>query len=61
MNVYLVAPIRDLFSEHPRAARCSAEQIAALLWVLRFVPEPVDPWRVAAALEPLDVERGAAA
>jgi hypothetical protein len=30
----MVAPVRDLFSEHPLAVRCSPEQITALLWVL---------------------------
>jgi hypothetical protein len=61
MSAYLVPPIRDLFSEHPRAARCSAEQVAALLWVLRFVPEKPEPFEVADALEVLDVEWGLAA
>lgn len=60
MSVYLVAPIRDLFGEHPRAARCSAEQVAGLLWVLRFVPEPAEPFEVETALEVLDIEREAA-
>ncbi len=61
MNSYLLPAVRDLFSEHPRAARLSPEQIAGLLWVLRYVPEPVEAFEVAAALEPLDVEREAAA
>lgn len=60
MSLDLLPAIRDLFSHHPRAARCSPDQIAGLLWVLRFVPDPVSPSEVAAALEPLDVERGAA-
>lgn len=60
MDLDLLPAIRDLLSHHPRAARCSAEQIAGLLWVLRFVPEPVEPYEVVAALEPLDVEREAA-
>jgi hypothetical protein len=61
VSVYLVPAVRDLFSEHPRAARCSAEQVAGLLWVLRFVPERPEPYEVADALEVLDVERGMAA
>jgi hypothetical protein len=56
----MVAPVRDLFSEHPLAVRCSPEQIAALLWVLRYVPEPVGNFEVEAALEVLDIEREAA-
>jgi len=65
VNVYLVAPIRDLLSEHPRAARLSPEQVAGLLWILCYVPDseaggPPDPFEVAAALEPLDIEREAA-
>lgn len=58
--VMILPAVRELFSEHPRAARCSPEQIAALLWVLRFVPDPVEPFEVACALDPLDIERGAA-
>lgn len=60
MEVELMPAIRDLFSEHPLAARCSPEQIAGLLWVLRFVPESVESWEVEAAMGPLDIERGAA-
>ena len=65
MNVYLVAPIRDLFGQHPRAARLSPEQVAGLLWILCYVPDseaggPPEPFEVAAALEPLDIEREAA-
>jgi hypothetical protein len=65
VNVYLVAPIRDLLSEHPRAACLSPEQVAALLWILCYVPDseaggPPEPFEVAAALEPLDIEREAA-
>jgi hypothetical protein len=61
VSAYRVPPIRDLFSEHPRTSRCSAEQVAALLWVLRFVSERPEPFEVADALEVLDVERGMAA
>lgn len=61
MSVYIVAPVRDLFSEHPLAVRCTPGQIAALLWVLRYVPEPVGNFEVEAALEALDIERGEAA
>ena len=61
MSAHLVPPIRDLFSEHPRASRCPSEQIAALLWVLGFVPERPEAFEVADALEVLDVERGIAA
>jgi hypothetical protein len=61
MSEHLVPPIRDLFSEHPRASRCPAEQVAGLLWVLRLVLERPEPFEVADALEVLDVERGMAA
>jgi hypothetical protein len=57
VSARLVPPIRDLFSAHPLAVRCSPEQVAALLWVLRHVPEPVGNFEVEAALEVLDVER----
>jgi hypothetical protein len=65
MSVRLVPPVRDLFSEHPRACRLSPEQVAGLLWILRYVPDdedaPPEPFEVADALEVLDVERGLAA
>ena len=57
----LLPAVRDLFSHHPLAARCSPEQVAALLWVLRFVPEKPAAFEVEAALEAVDVERGLAA
>ena len=57
MSANMVPAVRDLFSERPLAVRCSPEQIAALLWVLRHVPEPVGNFEVEAALEVLDVER----
>ena len=65
MSARLVPPVRDLFSEHPRACRLSPEAVAGLLWILRFVADeedaPPDPYEVADALEVLDVERGVAA
>jgi hypothetical protein len=65
MSVRLVPPVRDLFSEHPRACRLSPEQVAGLLWILRYVPDEEDalpePFEVADALEVLDGERGLAA
>ncbi len=66
MSAYLVPPIRDLFGQHPRrAARLSPEQVAGLLWILRFAPDehdaPPEPYEVVDALEVLDVERGMAA
>ncbi len=64
MSARLVPAVRGLFSEHPRACRLSAEQVAGLLWILRFVAEedgPPDSYEVADALEVLDVERGLAA
>ncbi len=65
MSARLVPPVRDLFGEHPRACRLSPEQVAGLLWILRFVPDeddgPPDPFEIAGALEVLDVERGMAA
>jgi hypothetical protein len=60
MSASLLPTIRQLFSEHPRAARLSPEQIAGLLWILRYVPEPVEAFEVAGVLEVLDIERGAA-
>jgi hypothetical protein len=65
VSARLVSPVRDLFSEHPRAARPSPEQVAGLLWILRYVADeenaPPEPFAVAGALEVLDVERGMAA
>ncbi len=63
MSARLVPPIRDLFGQHPRAARLSPEQVAGLLWILRYIPDeegPPGPFEVADALEVLDVEREAA-
>jgi hypothetical protein len=57
----LLPVLRELFSQHPRAARRTPEQIAALLWALRYIPVPVAGFDVAAALEPLGIERGEAA
>lgn len=57
----LLAAIRELLGQHPRAARCTPEVIAGLLWILCYVPEPVDAYDVEAALEPLAIERGEAA
>ncbi len=65
--VELLPAVRDLFSQHPRAARLSPEQVAGLLWILRYVGEdegfagPPEVYEVAAALEALDIERGQAA
>jgi hypothetical protein len=59
----LLPVVRALFEEHPRAARLSPEQIAGLLWILCYVPDseaPPDVCEVEAAMEPLDLERGAA-
>ncbi len=64
MSSHLLPAVRELFGQHPRAARLSPEQVAGLLWILRFVPDdegPPNPYEVEAALEPLDVERGLAA
>jgi hypothetical protein len=57
VSANIVPAVRDLFSERPLAADGDPEQIAALLWVLRHVPEPVGNFEVEAALEVLDVER----
>ncbi len=61
----LLPAVRELFGQHPRAARLSPEQVAGLLWILRYVADeedaPPDPHEVADALEVLDVERGMAA
>jgi hypothetical protein len=64
MSARLLPAVRELFGQHPRAVRLSPEQVAGLLWILRFVPDdegPPNPYEVADALEVLDVERGAAA
>ncbi len=65
MSARLVPAVRDLFGEHPRACRLSAEQVAGLLWILLLVADeedgPPDAYEVADALEVLDVERGMAA
>jgi hypothetical protein len=60
--VELLPAVRDLFGTHPRTARLSPEQVAGLLWILRYVfeNEPPEVYEVAAALEVLDIERGAA-
>jgi hypothetical protein len=64
VSARLVPAVRDLFGEHPRACRLSAEQVAGLLWLLRFVADehdaPPNPYEVADALEVLDIEREAA-
>jgi hypothetical protein len=59
MNV--LPAIRELFSQYQRAARCTPEVIAGLLWILCYIPEPVEAFGVEAALEPLAIERGEAA
>ncbi len=64
MSSYLLPAVRELFGQHPRAARLSPEQVAGLLWILCYVPDedgPQDLFEVACALEVLDVERGLAA
>jgi hypothetical protein len=65
MSSHLLPAVRELFGQHPRACRLSPEQVAGLLWILRYVADeedaPPDPHEVADALEVLDVERGAAA
>jgi hypothetical protein len=63
--VRLVSAVRDLFGKHLHACRLSPEQVAALLWILRFVANeedgPPDAYEVAHVLEVLDVESGMAA
>lgn len=57
----LVPAVRELFGQHPRAARLSPEQVAGLLWILCYVPEDVSPpevFEVASALDVLDIETG---
>jgi hypothetical protein len=60
--VELLPAIRELFGQHPRAACLSPEQITGLLWILCYVfeNEPPEVYEVSAALEVLDIERGAA-
>ena len=38
MSVRLVPTVLDLFGEHPRACRMSAELVVGLLWILRSTP-----------------------
>jgi hypothetical protein len=57
----LLPAARELFSAHPLSARCSPEQVAALLWVLKFAADRPEVFEVAGALEALDIERGEAA
>ena len=60
----LLPAVRELFGQHPRAARLSPEQVAGLLWILCYADDdegPPEPFEVADALEVLDVERGMAA
>ena len=65
VSARLLPAVRDLIGQHLRAARLSPEQVAGLLWILRYVPDeedaPPEPFEVADALEVLDVERGLAA
>lgn len=65
MSAHLVPAVRELFGQHPLAARLSPEQVAGLLWILCYVPDseadgPPDPFEVAGACEVLDIERSAA-
>ena len=57
MSAHLVPFIQDLFSKPLRAAKCSAEQIATLPWVLRFVSEKPEPFEEADSPESLGLER----
>jgi hypothetical protein len=41
--VDLVPAVRELFDQHPRAARLSPEQVAGLLWILCYVSEDEPP------------------
>jgi hypothetical protein len=65
VSARLVPPVRDLFSEPPHTCCLSPDQVAGLLWILRYVPDeeyrPSEPYEVAGTLEVLDVERGMAA
>ncbi len=64
MSARLLPAVRELFGQHPQAARLSPEQVAGLLWLLCYAADdegPPNPYEVADALEVLDVERGAAA
>ena len=65
MSARPVPAVRNLFGQHPLAARLFPEQVAGLLWISRFVADeedgPPDPYAVADALEVLDVERWMAA
>jgi hypothetical protein len=46
MSACLLPAVRDLFGQHPRAARLSLEQVAGLLGLLRYVPD--EEWGMAA-------------
>ncbi len=52
--------LRDLFSHNPEAVQCGAETLANLLRLGRFLRYRPAVVEVEAALEVLDVERGAA-
>ena len=65
VSARLLPAVRDLIGQHPCAARLSPEQVAGLLWTLRYVPDeqdaPPEPFEVADLLEVLGVERVMAA
>ncbi len=42
VSARLLPAVRDLIGQHPRAARLSPEQVAGLLWILRYVPAEED-------------------
>jgi hypothetical protein len=52
--------LRELFSQHSAAVHMAPETLARFLWTLRYLPYRPPTFAVEAALEVLDVERGAA-
>jgi hypothetical protein len=56
----VLTALRELFSQHPAAAFKAPDTLARLLWMLRYLPYRPLTFAIEAALEVLEVERGAA-
>lgn len=55
-NRDVLPAVRELISPHPRAAYCTPETVARLLWALSYVSRPVDSFEATVALEALSIE-----